>query len=662
VLVIASIVGLSAGWIALAAAGAGAVVAAHLIARRTLPRVEFPIARFIQRADARSARPRLLRDALLVLTRALLIALLALAFDRLAWTTVRPVAADSRDLVIVLDASASMTRSDAGGTYFEQARRSAIERIEAATSAGRSGGVVLARRTPETLLPTLTRRASPVLDALAGIDATLERAQLEEAIRLAAEMPNPSSEEPRPRRIVVLTDRQRSQWDDVALADLPELVGVEVVSIGDAPAMSNLALSEPVVTVHARDVEVAATVWNSGLEPIETIVTLETSIETQRRAIGLTPDEGATVSFTLDATAESARLSAPPDRFPHDDALVIPVDRAGRARVAVVAPQAAWSDRWSAAPYIASAIDLDGAGPFDIVRLAPGDLPAAALEGFEAIVLAEPGLAGAELSALQRFIDAGGRAFFFGDAPPLSRLGIRTAAEDAPSDAPFRLTVEDSSAAFQSRLHPLDEPDTRILARFDDGAPALIERRIGEGAVVALLAPIDPESSSLVRTPGFPAMLHELIGASDAADLVVAHVGEPLTIPLRGDVLPPLTDNFSRRVVIGGVAGAHAALVEGAERPGMIVVRDASGAVGARALVTLDPRESDAAIATEEEIARALGEADAKTPMPAMMTRTERVELWPFLLISVGGLCSLETLLARRAPRRRTPRLEGALA
>ncbi len=674
---LAAIVGLSAGWIALAALASAAAVLAHLIARRALPKIEFPIARFLSSADPRAGRPRRLRDALLIATRALLIAFLALAFDRPAWTTAVPTPLERTNLVVVLDASASMTREDRGGAFFEQARRHAREAVQSHVERGGLVGVVLARRSPAPLLPTLTDRPAPLLDALESARVTLERADLGAAIERARALPALEGAASAPRRLLVVTDAQRSHWESLARLDRSDRAAIEIAVVGSRPPMANLALFDPRMRRRGERVEISATVWNSGPDPVETIVTLETAEQSRRRALRLAPDARAGVSFEAPPAAELARLSLPPDRFPHDDAIEIPIDAAPQRRVAVVAPADDWMNRWSAAPYVAAALDLDGESPLTLARLAPVDLPAAALDGFSAIVLtSDPPLDDAAWSALRRAVEDGGRLILASAPDVLARLGARSRIELAPTETLFRPKVDRAletllgpdapsleRARFQRRLRIEETAPWRAAAQFEDDVPLLIERSLGEGIVQALLAPIDPGSSSLVRSPAFPALIHALVRADSQASLPVFDVGEPIALAIAPAVAPPLTDSLGRRVALSGVADARAALVEAVDEPGIVAVRDGAGDLIARAVVTLDPRESDMARAADEQIASVVGAAQpdrADAAVARTESRSTRIELWPFLLMLAGALAALEALLTsagrRVAIRTQAPR------
>ena len=70
----------------------------------------------------------------------------------------------------------------------------------------------------------------------------------------------------------------------------------------------------------------------------------------------------------------------------------------------------------------------------------------------------------------------------------------------------------DFSAARVYRYRTLEPgPGDRVLARYDDGAVAAVERRVGTGRVIAWTTTLDREWSDLPQTPVFLPLVHQLV-------------------------------------------------------------------------------------------------------------------------------------------------------
>ena len=70
----------------------------------------------------------------------------------------------------------------------------------------------------------------------------------------------------------------------------------------------------------------------------------------------------------------------------------------------------------------------------------------------------------------------------------------------------------DFSAARVFRYRALEPaPDDRVLARYDDGAVAAAERRVGTGRVIAWTTTLDDSWSDLPQKPVYLPLVHQLV-------------------------------------------------------------------------------------------------------------------------------------------------------
>lgn len=81
------------------------------------------------------------------------------------------------------------------------------------------------------------------------------------------------------------------------------------------------------------------------------------------------------------------------------------------------------------------------------------------------------------------------------------------------------------------RVNLSQVPDVAVLARFDDGDPALFEKRAGRGRLVVLTSGWSPADSQCARSSKFPPLLSRLLELSGVPDLVSSQyiVGDPVT-------------------------------------------------------------------------------------------------------------------------------------
>ena len=74
---------------------------------------------------------------------------------------------------------------------------------------------------------------------------------------------------------------------------------------------------------------------------------------------------------------------------------------------------------------------------------------------------------------------------------------------------------------------------TRVLARFENGDPAVLEKPIGKGSVVVMASGWNPDDSQLARSSKFVPMMMALLDRHDTRPFDVEEhtVGDPIALP-----------------------------------------------------------------------------------------------------------------------------------
>jgi hypothetical protein len=207
-----------------------------------------------------------------------------------------------------------------------------------------------------------------------------------------------------------------------------------------------------------------------------------------------------------------------------------------------------------------------------------------------------------------------------------------------------------------------------VLARFDDGAAAIVERRSGSGRVLAFTSTLDGDWNDFPRHAMFLPLLHEAVKyLAQYGDLEEWHtvgrmldIEAPVASMVRQGQASTLPGAGRTGVVVspGGqqttLGGSGAPAVELAEQ-GFYSVR-LPGTGDRRPFtvaVNLDPAESDLTAIAPTEISGAVGVASAATPgqsferPPATPVDLEkRQSLWWFLLVAGLTLLLVEAVLS----------------
>jgi len=550
-------------------------VAIHLLQRKCEATVEFSAVRFLLLAQRRSSRRVRVRRLLLLLVRclALLLFVLLLARPVLQAPGVAFREEEPGFTAVILDTSLSMTALAADDRpRFEAARD--LARGIAARAGGRER-FALIEAAPR---PGEAAAAAQWLDAdsfVAAVDAAAARPAIVEPSRAFTEAYRLLREAAAAqRRIIVLSDFARGGWDRASLSGLllfDAAVPVRLLRLGGdgarnrAGVMSIGARGESRVAGEPRVVR--AEIANSGPQkvlPVELWLDGKLAVS---RLETVPPGTSAAVEFTLRppvAGAQRVEVRLPPDRYPADDRRVLGIDVASAVNVLAIDGEPGASLTQSETFFLMEALRFERLAvtlPVHVTIAGP-EVPATPVPAGTAVVIVanvrDPG--GKAGGVLADYVAAGGSLLVFWggscDAEAWRRAlpGLLPAqvlgTDEAPPGQPWRVGELDYSAAplavfrppangtfatasftLRARLEP-PTPAARVLARFEDGEPWLIEHRVGRGRVVFSASTADLEGNDLATRPLYVPLVQRLVlwladSLEEASD-VEYRAGEPL--------------------------------------------------------------------------------------------------------------------------------------
>ena len=488
-------------------AGAVAVaipIALHLLRRDVAPEVPFTAVRLLRRSPLEQTRRKRLRDLLLLMARVAALLLLAAAFARPYFAA----ASGGPSLQIVaLDRSFSMSAPG----RFQQAQ--ALAR-EAATAGGASQVAVIAFDDRATVVspPGGPGEARAAINALrAGAGATRYGPLFARVQELAGNQH---------ARVVIVSDLQRTGWSDAAPPSVRPGIDLELRQV---PAASgNLAVN----AVRRTSDSVVATILNGGGDPAS--ATARISVDGREVASApFTAPAGSSVDVPVRYRApDSGVLTAAvddPGGFQADNSRLLLLDPSSRTRVWIIAGQ----DR-EAGLYVARALQAaDGDEGFDVEQQAATlAAPASAQQhgaGDAVVLLSTRGLDRRSRDTIASFVRNGGGLLVAAsdDVEPavLSTMmgwkGFSAAVEDraagslAPTDLrhpifrPFGALAANLGAGGFDRTWSLRADGWDVLARFTNGAPALMERREGRGRVLLFTSDLSRRWNDFPLNPAF---------------------------------------------------------------------------------------------------------------------------------------------------------------
>ncbi|HEX6938559.1 MAG TPA: BatA domain-containing protein [Longimicrobiales bacterium] len=667
-------------------------VLVHLTQRQRKDVVEFPSLMFLERIPYRAVRRQRIRHWALFLLRCLAIVLLAAAFARPFLD--RPdaalaPAADAREVVILLDRSWSM-----GYAGRWEAARAAAERVVAGLGPEDRASLVVFDEAAHEAVPSTAdgARLRATLDTLAvGSRAT----RYAPALRLAARVLAAS---PRPRREAVLvSDFQRRGWDATEEVRLPAGAGLIPIDVGKRDA-ANVAVAG--VTFrrehgpHGERARATARLVNAGAAPVRGLaVALELDGRAVRsRRVDLPAHGAAAVEFgpfPLAGRPVRGAVRAADGALPADDAFHF-VIAPGQA-VPVLILDGADPD---ASLYLRRALEIGEEPGFRVEAMPARRLRPAALDDRAVVILNDaPFPGGAAGRRLRAWVEAGGglivalgessrmpaaelaRALLPGTfgAPADREAGgaLGRIDFDHPVFEPFAAPRSgDFSSARFWRVRPVAPADSAaVLARFDDGSPALVERRVGRGRVLLWASTLDAFWNDLALQPVFLPFVHRLVrhAAARAEARPNFTVGQTLDVDRWRDAITAgraSDDARATPVVVRTPSGRRIPLEPGAAprfielgEHGFYEVREGEhgdGPVHAFA-VNVDLAESDPTPLDPQELAAAVtapgDAAGAAGPDTTPAERERRQRWWWYLLAAALALLTAEPVVASRLAR-----------
>ncbi|NQT54234.1 BatA domain-containing protein, partial [bacterium] len=554
----------------------------HLLNRIRYRRVRWAAIEFLLTTERRAVRRARLQQLLLMALRMLLLAaaLGALLQPRFRGT-LATLLGGSRQVAVLLDASASMSATGAGGSAFERGKRVAAETLRGLPRAARATSGAFARSYRSPFRQPLQDRDA-VVSVLEDARRTGGRCDVPRALRAAAESLERGGGG---GTLWLLTDLQASGWradqpgeweqarEALARAGKPQVVITDL----SPHVESNLSIADvrvsPAVLVAGDAPKLTATVELRGAADTGAVANVGLFLEGRRidaRSHEFREPGKADVVFRLPplktgVTAGHLQLNT--DALPADDRFHFLLRTAPELPVLLVdgAPSSTSLD--GAVDFVAMALRPPEGGPagrsvLSTKTIRAGELSGTELAGQVAVVLADvPRLEPEALERLRGYVAAGGLLIVFPGAhtdvaawndAKLPDLPIKTSvlasegkrirlgAVQPTSPIVATLPAEGLDRVLISRLFRFDTAGrpADVLIHTASGDPFLVRLQAGRGKVYVFAVSAQADFSTLPFTPPFLLTLHR------AMDSHLVGASAPLARPVFSELklsLPPGT-------------------------------------------------------------------------------------------------------------------------
>jgi Aerotolerance regulator N-terminal len=679
----------------LGALAIAAPIVFHLIRRTPKGEVPFSSLMFLAPTPPRLTRRSRLDNILLLLLRASALALLALAFAR---PFLREAAnldfgdvERRRDLVLI-DTSASLRRGD----LWPKAKALAL----AAIADARPADQLAVYAFDTTTRPLLTFAESITLDPakrlaiakakLAELEPTWASTDLGrglvDAVAAIEDVADASEKVGRmPRRIILVGDLQQgSKLEALGDFEWPSDVKLDLKTVNDLNPNAGLhpvnESTEATAAEIAKELRVRVSnepgsrreafqlVW-VGLKGTEVGPPVDAYVP---------PGETRVVKVPRMPGLSTLRLKGDAEGF--DNTMYLATETKGEATVLYVGNDAP-DDAEGLLYYLGRVFEDTPRRTVKVVAKKPAEPISIDSPRSTPLVVLAGEASGENASKLRGYAEAGGTVLFVIATPgPSSTLATLA---DAPSldprEAPSGRDAMLGEIAFD---HPLFAPlagpqfndftkirfwkhrridpgslgEVRVLARFEGGDPAFVEKPVGRGRLVVLASGWNPVDSQLARSSKFVPLMAALLEGRTPPPIELASLTVLDRVPL-----PTNTEKVTIRKPDGSTVELESGKTsfDGTDLPGVYAI---DSPLGSRSFaVNLDPLESKTTplgVETLEKLGVHLSAGAAREALDREHLRQlqnaeleGRQKVWRALILAAIGILILETWLAGRLKR-----------
>jgi hypothetical protein len=529
----------------LGVAALAAPILVHLVRRTRARKVQFPALVFVRQVPQRTIRRRTLQNVLLLLLRCLAILLIVIAFTRPFFSGGSSAKENTAAgaTVILVDNSLSMRREP----LFAEAQK----RAEGAVDDARNGEqlALLSFDKRYAILNRFTPDKNRLRTAIGSLTAGWDGTDYEQALR-GAESLLGEIQTTGPKRIVMISDFQAPGWSQntatFKLANSTQLTTIDVA--GNEP-VPNVA----VTNVEARGVvfgqkyldNLAVHVSNFGDAPRDHIqIDFQINEQTvEKRDISLNSRDSKVIEFSgfnLNEGANRCTIDIVSGDFAPDNRFYFTLRRETQAKALIV--ESASRGR-SDSLHLQSALTTNDDLPFTFTLKSTGTVDPTSIPEYALVVLNDAGpISGGFADALTKFVDAGGQVIVstgprttvdsFNSMQRLMPATLREAVETKAGESVAITNVKFDHPIFEvfqesgrlAAAHVIgyfrSEPtaNATVLARFEDGSPALVESRTGKGRVLLFTSSLGPSWNDLPLTPLYLPFIHQMVRYAGARE------------------------------------------------------------------------------------------------------------------------------------------------
>jgi hypothetical protein len=585
----------------LGAAALAAPILVHLVRRTRARRIQFPALVFVRQVPQRTIRRRTLHNLLLLLIRCLAILLIVIAFTRPFFSnkSAAKTTAGAGATVILIDDSLSMRRDQLFGD--------AQSKAESATDGARTDEQIALVSFDKryTVVNRFVGDKNRIRFGIRSLSAGWDGTDYEQALRgaeaLLAELKTSGS-----KKIVMISDFQATGWSQAnATFKLANDTQLTTLDVGGSNPPSNVAVTnvEAHGTVFGQKYldNLAVHLSNFSDSPKDHLqVDFQINDQTvEKRELSLNSRETKVVEFTgfnLNDGANRCTIEINSGDFPLDNRFYFTLRREVPAKGLIV--ESSTRGR-SDSLHLQSALTTNDDLPFSFTLKTSGAVDPTSIAEYSLVILNDAGMLSPGLAdSLAKFVTNGGQLIIstgprteVSSFPPAlqqvmpatltesvqTKAGETVAISDVKFDHPIFEVFQESGRLAAAHVigYFRSQPaaNASVLARFEDGSPALLESRTGKGRVLLFTSSLGPSWNDLPLMPLYLPFVHQMVRyAGSREESSWYELGETFRVAKEQSAVPAVDTPTGTRLTENRLTPDGDVLVTGRE-PGFYRLR-----------------------------------------------------------------------------------------
>ncbi|MBZ5631798.1 MAG: BatA domain-containing protein [Acidobacteriia bacterium] len=666
-------------WFLAGVVAVGLPIWLHLLKRHKTDPQPFPSLMFFEHREQSSVQHRRLDYILLFILRILMLVLLALLFANPFIRRLTPKGEGKKLVVVAVDRSFSMRTKEGTSTRLDDAKAEALN-VLSKLPPGQSAQVValadtLQAMTQQTADPGELRGA---VQAIKESDARASFGELARYLRTLSESTKT------PLDVHLISDLQKSAMPPFTDVRLDQDTDITFHTVGKV--QPNWAVETVIAPQHVYDpkrVRISATVTGFSAPAATRTVTLLMNGKTiQSKSVNVPENGRGSAEFTgLDQASYGfnrceIRIDSA-DSLPGDDHYAFSVERTDPKKVLFVDD----GRRPDGQQFFGAALNATDDAAFQLEALRPEVAANSDLSKYAVVVLNDLGsLPGGLEQSLQKYVSVGGSLFesigpgsvALPRAPVLDEAIEGTSYASREGERFFSVSDLDTGHDVMKSVERFDgvkiylavnvgATKSRVLARLSNGKPLVLERKVGEGKVLAFTSTFDAVQNDMPRhyawVPFVQRSVAYLGGSGSTEQPTNLSVGEYVELRTGNEkgAQAEVQDPDGQRV-LSLEESAQARNFE-LTREGFYEVRTAGGK---RSLIAAhaNRKESDLAVIPQETLdlwksTGSSGPVTASGQGTGSEGNTSPWSLSPFILLLLLGVALAESVVADRYLRPR---------